>query len=771
MDAKKIKLVLVLLILAVAIHSAFAALKTFTVQETDLVKINAEAVDPDGDELSYSYSLPLDENGEWQTEYGDAGEYNLKITASDGINKTEEKVILIVKKKNQPPFTTEKKVSVKETQQLDLKNFVSDPDNDILSYTFNAPFDKNGLWATGYEDAGDYVAHFTISDGEFNVKAQIGVKVLNTNQPPLITDTFSDDKAVKIKENQDMHFYVEAVDGDDDELTYLWKLDDKLVSETSDCNHYFDFESSGEHLLTLSVSDGNKEITKEWLLEVENVNRKPELDLPSLEVDEGQKAVLELPERDLDGDKLTYSFDDKFDYFGVWETGYDDAGAYEIVVYVSDGEFTVESVVKVKVIDVDRAPELILPESVEVYEGEELSFSIETSDPDGDEIIVFLQNAPEGSLLDGKEFSWNVSYEFIKRKGGMVSNLLNTLRLEHLFLKHRTVTMDVTSCGKDLCTSKPLFLRVYNVNRAPVIEELLNAAIKENEIAFLTPKAADPDGDIVRVTFSDPFNKKGSWDTGYGDKGRHIIYVAATDGKITTTIPVEIDVKKDNREPRLKISSDKIIVNEGQEFSITVDADDPDGDELSISLENLPDGASFKDGVFTWKPGYETVQNGSSSWTDNLVSELSYLNKKFSQTEETVWLTFAASDGEFEVLHPVKVIVKNVNKEPEFLDYLPQETLTARAGEPVIFHVAAKDVDNDKLDYRWSFGLGAKKVSGTDTIERTFLTSGEKKVRVVVSDGSREIAKEWTVNVLEQMFTEKSVSFTAEDFEIYVIEG
>ena len=590
---------MVLLILAVAVHSAFAALKTFTVQETDLVKLDAKAIDPDGDNISYTYSPPLDENGEWQTSYDDAGEYHLKITASDGINKTEEKVTLIVKPKN----------------------------------------------------------------------------------------------------------------------------------------------------------------------------RKPVLDLQPITVDEGQKVVLDLPSKDLDGDELKYSLDDHFDNFGVWQTGYDDAGKYNFDVYASDGELTTKSTVAVTVNDVDRAPKLDLPGSIEVHEGEKLSLPLNTSDPDGDKITLHLDNAPEGSILDGKEFTWDVGYDFIRRKGGFVSNLLNALRLENFFLGSDSFTMQVTSCGKDLCTSKPLSLKVYNVDRAPVIENSLNTTIKENEIALLNPKVIDPDGDIVRVSFSAPFNSKGSWKTGYDDQGKHVVYVAATDGRMTTTLPVEIEVTKDNREPKLKVSSDKVVVNEGQEFSLTASAEDPDNDELSLDVEDLPEGASFKDGVFTWTPGYDVVENGSSTWTDGLVSELSYLNRKFSQDGKTIWLTFTASDGDIEVKHPVKVVVKNVNKEPELLDYMPTGTVTARVGEPVLFHVAAKDIDNDKLNYVWSFGLGAKEVSGTDTIERTFIVPGHKKVRVEVSDGRKDIAKEWSVNVLNKEYDEKTVQFSADDFKTYVIDG
>src|SRR3989338_6058905 len=161
MAVQSAKLILGLCLITLLMFTASAAIKTFTVEETDFVRIAPEAVDLDGDKINYSYSPPLDERGEWQTDYNDAGEYNINITASDGKEQTTRTVKIIVNNKNQPPVITEKKISVKETQLLDLKTTISDPDQDALSYTFHEPFDSNGLWQTNYGDSGNFIALFT----------------------------------------------------------------------------------------------------------------------------------------------------------------------------------------------------------------------------------------------------------------------------------------------------------------------------------------------------------------------------------------------------------------------------------------------------------------------------------------------------------------------------------------------------------------------------------------------------------------------------------
>src|SRR3989338_8410297 len=55
------------------------------VQETDVVSLAPEAEDPDKDtSLVFTFTSPLNENGEWKTAYGDSGEYKVTVTASDG---------------------------------------------------------------------------------------------------------------------------------------------------------------------------------------------------------------------------------------------------------------------------------------------------------------------------------------------------------------------------------------------------------------------------------------------------------------------------------------------------------------------------------------------------------------------------------------------------------------------------------------------------------------------------------------------------------------
>ena len=120
-----------------------------------------------------------------------------------------------------------------ETQTINLKEIVSDPDDDPLSFKFNSPFDSNGEWQTGFDDGGSFVTVFEVNDGEFTEMFRVEVSVLNTNQAPEIISTFYDGKILNIEEDETLEFDVQAVDGDNDELSYHWKFNGEIVGEGS----------------------------------------------------------------------------------------------------------------------------------------------------------------------------------------------------------------------------------------------------------------------------------------------------------------------------------------------------------------------------------------------------------------------------------------------------------------------------------------------------------------------------------------------------------
>lgn len=159
-------------------------LPTLTVTEGDLVKLNVKATDPDGDQLTYTFTAPLNSEGKWQTRIGDAGVSYPEITVSDGKTSIVKKIKLVVEPKNNKPvlqFIPNIETSEGETVTLNPK--ASDADGDRLTYTYSGWMSSNTK-QTGYNDAGTHNVVVSVSDGISIVSQEVTVTVKDVNRPP-----------------------------------------------------------------------------------------------------------------------------------------------------------------------------------------------------------------------------------------------------------------------------------------------------------------------------------------------------------------------------------------------------------------------------------------------------------------------------------------------------------------------------------------------------------------------------------------------------------
>ena len=143
----------------------------------------------DGNSVTFTYSTPLSESGTWQTDYGNAGEYKVVVTADNGKLKSTQDVLIVVKHKNRGPVFGElNPITVRETEAVDLSNTTAkDPDNDRLIYSFSGWMDKSA-YTTGYEDAGNHTVTITAADPSgASGQGTITIIVLDTPRAPIIT--------------------------------------------------------------------------------------------------------------------------------------------------------------------------------------------------------------------------------------------------------------------------------------------------------------------------------------------------------------------------------------------------------------------------------------------------------------------------------------------------------------------------------------------------------------------------------------------------------
>lgn len=321
--------------------------KTFT--EGDLVELDITASDPDGDPLTITYSEPLDENGQWQTAVGDAGEYVITITASDGKADTSTKVLLVIESSNAAPvITIDSPIEAKEGDLIALDPEVSDVDGDDVEVGFNSPFDDNGEWQTGYDDAGTYQTKITATDGTTQTQKTVTVKVANSNREPVLE---VEDTTITVTEGDLVEVEASASDEDGDDLTitYTDPLNDEGEWQT-------EVGDAGVRTATVTATDGDDEVIEVITITVNPSNNAPVIVVADVTVEEGDIVAVVPEVSDADGDDIFLTFDEPLDSNGLWSTGYDDSGVYEIEVTATDGIAIVTETVTVTVEDKNRPP-------------------------------------------------------------------------------------------------------------------------------------------------------------------------------------------------------------------------------------------------------------------------------------------------------------------------------------------------------------------------------------------------------------------------------
>ncbi len=600
---------------------------------------------------------------------------------------------------------------VEETEKISLQTNATDPDNDRLSYTYSPPLDENGEWQTTYGDAGEYKSQVTVSDGLASTSQEILIVVKRKEEMPTI-DLYAPESPVYLKEMESVRFSLTASDLNKDELSYEWNLDGKKVQEGTEYTYRPLYSDSGTHTVFVIVSDGLFKVSKTWQVIVEDINLQKLLDdIQDVTVNENEIASLILPDFELYG--LTYSITEPIGNDNGWQTTYDDEGPYHVSVHAEGNGFSGETGVEVTVNDVDRQPLFDKLENKVINENQTLEIALSATDPDGDEVTYSVDKLPDGAKFEKNVFTWMPSLDTI-RKEDFIDYVV-----EKFTVLSKNFYVQFAANSKDQKVVQNIVITVKDVNRAPIIEDLSNIVVNEADTIQLSPEAYDLDGDKVTLSYSG-FMSSDTYTTNYDDAGNYFVKITASDGKASTSKFVDIIVNQTNRAPIFNPIK-PVKAKEGDTVTILLNAFDPDGDELSYSIDNPPDDYSIDGNTFVWTPDFSISKQGET--------------KRFD-------FVFVASDGQLDLRQTAVVEVANKNRAPTIIN--ASSNLVAKANEPVFMFVNAFDEDGDALTYNWNFGL-LEKYEATENHQRTFTTTGAKVIRVTVSDGIDSV--EHAINV------------------------
>jgi hypothetical protein len=381
-----------------------------TVTEGDYVSASDYYVIVDSDDSIHivTVSEPLENNGNWQTQEGDAGVYDVTLSVNDGECVTEEEFVLTViegpcedsnsngvcDNEEECPTVTVEDIAVAYGEPAFVTFVTNDAQSDPLAVVVTSSdfSDSRISWTEGDLDftidtqgldAGDYEVSILVSDGQCDAEYTFILTVeeaeietpcedLNSNgvcddeeSCPLLDVT---DVSVAYEETQGTGT-ISVSDEEDDSLSVTFSSEDLSASRISFDESGSEFTvntsglDSGSYEVTITLSDGQCDtngsftvIVEGEVVEVEE-NVAPVLaDIADIEIDEGETLEIVAIATDANGDNLIYTFDglDEAivnDNILTWSTNFGDAGLYNVTVTVSDGELQDSTTLQVKVND------------------------------------------------------------------------------------------------------------------------------------------------------------------------------------------------------------------------------------------------------------------------------------------------------------------------------------------------------------------------------------------------------------------------------------
>ncbi|MCP3142014.1 myxosortase-dependent M36 family metallopeptidase [Pyxidicoccus sp. QH1ED-7-1] len=282
-------------------------------------------------------------------------------------------------------------------------------------------------------------------------------------------------------------------------------------------------------------------------------------------------------------------------------------------------------------------------------------------------------------------------------------------------------------------------VRILNVNRAPTVNAGVNGVADERSSFTLSGSASDADSDTLtyswtqvsgtRVGINNPTSATATFSTPeVSAAGETLTFqLAVSDGRITTTDTVDVNINNVNRAPAVTASS--VTADERSTITLSATGSDPDGDTVSYAWMQVGEPAVVLTGADTATPSFSAGDIAA----------------------DTV-LTFrvTVSDGTATTSQDVVVNVRNINRAP---------TVNAGVDGAVAERAAAtlsgsaSDADSDTLSYAWTQVSGTPvALSGATSLTATFTApetaNGETLTfRLTVSDGQATNSDEVSVQV------------------------
>jgi len=485
------RLMVFLVILIFCAISISATGFTVTVDEGELVRLNFNATDPDGDTLDIECLPPMDLDCTWQTTWGgDEGTHKVIAIISDGEDTSETEVTVIVNNINRIPKLLDASLdaTLEETEQNIFTFTATDQDDEDLTVEWfldDKSIGKEDLLAgkgayayqTDYDSSGSHVLKAVISDPFDSIETSWKIDVKDKNRAPEIKVNETD---LTFRETDTVNIHVTADDPDGDDTTVT--ISDPLGDDGKWTTTYDD---EGTYDVVISATDGDMTATKTVQVTVLKTNRAPILDIPETRwVSEGSTLTETFSAKDPDGDSITYTLvgapensileRDTFSYIPSYDlVKRGTQKEYDMMLIATDGDLSANATFKVIVDNKNRPP------AIGPYTAERL-----------DEITI-----NEGDTIRLRPTYWDDDNDKVdvQFEGWMTSD---TYRTGYSDVGKHKVTIIATD--GEFVVKRDLYIIVNEINDPPELNSIFDVVVEEGKEITIPIRYKDKD----KVTFS-----------------------------------------------------------------------------------------------------------------------------------------------------------------------------------------------------------------------------------------------------------------------------
>ncbi|MCU7892800.1 MAG: tandem-95 repeat protein [Candidatus Thiodiazotropha sp. (ex Ustalcina ferruginea)] len=410
----------------------------------------------------------------------------------------------------------------------------------------------------------------------------------NTNQAPQIIST----PVINGTESQAYQYDVDATDpnaGDVINYTLVTAPADMVIDSATGLISWVPGQTDiGAHAVTVAAADpAGLTDSQSFTLQVLDINHPPSAADIAVTTEEDVALIIVLQGQDIDGDSITYSIVTEplnGQLSGlvpdlVYTPTADFNGSDSFTYRTHDGLLdSPVATVDVTVSSVNDAPTITSTPVTSGVENQAYQYQVQVNDSDSDAFNYSLITMPAGMSIDANGLiGWTPDY---------------TVAGDHPV----TVTVQDTLGASD---EQSFTLTIADTNRAPVFEPISDVTLEANTTLTLALSASDADGDALTYSvvglpsFANHMDSAIDLSPGGNDTGTFgPVVVTVSDGTDNQMASFNITVTQGNHAPVIT-STPIVFVIEGDEWRYTLEANDPDGDDLTYSMIQAPSGAVF----------------------------------------------------------------------------------------------------------------------------------------------------------------------------------